>query len=166
MTTTSQKTPAKKATPKRSRTTKTATSKAPKSSTAKATAATKSKASKKAAAPQKAKAAPAATPVQPTVVNAPEAVVVGPAMRKKELIDAVVQRTGLKKRDVRPVVESMLGVIGEAMTEGRELIAQPFGKLRVHKQKTTATKRILFAKLHQNLPPDPSAAKVDGSSDT
>ncbi len=157
MTTSSSKAPAKKTTTKRSRTSKTTAPKKTKSSTTKAATTTKAKAG----APAKPKAAPAAQSVKPSVVNAPEAVVVGPSLRKKELIDAVVQRTGLKKRDVRPVVESMLGVVGEALAEGRELVAQPLGKLKVHKKKTTSSKRILFAKVHQNLPPDPSSASTD-----
>lgn len=161
MSTTSKKsTPKKTAAKPRSRATKATTAtKAPAKTTAAKTRASKkattpSKAAKTAAptTPSKAKA-PAAQKAKPTVVNAPTPVVVGPAMRKKELIDAVVQRTGMKKKDVKPVVESMLGVLGDALAEGRELVAQPMGKLRVHKQKTTARKRILFAKLHQNLPP-------------
>lgn len=85
-------------------------------------------------------------------------------MRKKELIDAIVQRTGLKKREVRPVVESMLGVVGEALAGGRELVVPPLGKLRIHKKKTTAKKRILFAKLHQNLPPESATETPDDTT--
>ncbi|MEM6303092.1 MAG: HU family DNA-binding protein [Pseudomonadota bacterium] len=99
------------------------------------------------------KAPPAAQTATPAVVNGPEPIVVGPELRKKELIDTVVQRSGMKKRDVKPIVETMLAVFGEGLAEGREVIAPPMGKLRVHKKKTTAKKRILFAKLHQNLPP-------------
>ncbi len=79
---------------------------------------------------------------------------VGPAMRKKEIIEEVVLRTGMKKRDVKPVIESMLSVLGEGLGQSRELVIPPLGRVKIHKQKTTPKKRILFAKVHQNIPQD------------
>ena len=91
----------------------------PKASATKATAAS---APTKAAAATKAPAAKTATP---TVVDAPKAVILGPVMRKKELVDTVVTRSGLKKKDVKPVVEQMLAVMGEAIGDNRELNLPP-----------------------------------------
>lgn len=56
-------------------------------------------------------------------------------MKKPELFEAVVTRTGLKKRDVKPAVEAALAVIAEALIKGEELNLPPMGKLRVVKSK-------------------------------
>lgn len=97
-------------------------------------------------------APPAAKKVAPTVVDAPQAVIVGPMMRKKELIDTVVARSGLKKKDVKPVVESILSVLGEALSDNRELNLPPLGRLKVRREKQLANGRIVVAKIRQPLP--------------
>ena len=56
-------------------------------------------------------------------------------MKKPALLDAVVARTNLKKRDVKPAVEAALAVIVEALENGEELNLPPMGKLRVVKTK-------------------------------
>ncbi len=54
-----------------------------------------------------------------------------PTLRKKELIDRVVARSGIKKKDAKPTVEAMLAVLGEALGNGEELNLHPFGKMKV-----------------------------------
>lgn len=56
-------------------------------------------------------------------------------MKKPELLDAVVARTNLKKRDVKPAVEAALAVIAEALVRGDDMNLPPMGKLRVVKSK-------------------------------
>lgn len=56
-------------------------------------------------------------------------------MKKPELLDAVVARTNLKKRDVKPAVEAALAVIGDALARGEQVNLPPMGKLRVIKAK-------------------------------
>lgn len=56
-------------------------------------------------------------------------------MKKPELLDAIVTRTNLKKRDVKPAVEAALAVIADALREGTELNLPPLGKLRIVKSK-------------------------------
>ncbi|MEL6841435.1 MAG: HU family DNA-binding protein [Pseudomonadota bacterium] len=56
-------------------------------------------------------------------------------MKKPELLDAVVARTNLKKRDVKPAVEAALAVIGDALARGEQVNLPPMGKLRVIKSK-------------------------------
>jgi len=85
----------------------------------------------------------------PQVTKSPNAVIVGPMMRKKELIDTVVTRSGRKKKDVKPVVEAMLEVLGEALEDNRELNLQPMGKLKVRREKMMPNGRILIAKIRQ-----------------
>jgi nucleoid DNA-binding protein len=56
-------------------------------------------------------------------------------MKKPELLDAVVTRTNLKKRDVKPAVEAALAVIGDALRDGTVVNLPPLGKLRLVKSK-------------------------------
>jgi len=57
-------------------------------------------------------------------------------IKKPELLEEVVLRTNLKKRDVKPAVEAALAVLGDALRDGAEVNIPPLGKLRVVKSKT------------------------------
>ncbi len=70
-------------------------------------------------------------------------------LRKKELIDQVVARSGVKKRDAKPVVEAMLAVLGESIDAKRPLHLEPMGKLRVNRSKDTPNGRIHICKLRR-----------------
>ena len=84
------------------------------------------------------------------VVNAPTVVVAGVEMKKKELIDLVVERSGIKKRFAKPTIEAALAVLGEAMAEGRPLNLKPMGKVKVHKSKPIAGGQVLMARVRQH----------------
>lgn len=56
-------------------------------------------------------------------------------LKKPELFEAVVTRTNLKKRDIKPAVEAALAVIADALRDGSELNLPPLGKLRIVKSK-------------------------------
>lgn len=76
-------------------------------------------------------------------------------MRKKELIDLVVERSGVKKKDAKPVVEAMLVVLGEAIADSRELNLHPMGKLKVRRVKQMPNGRVMVTKIRQPLPNKP-----------
>lgn len=95
---------------------------------------------------------PMATPTAPSVVEKLSPVVMSNELKKKELFDLVVARSGLKKKDVKPVVEAMLGVLGvlgDVLAEQRELNLQPLGKLKVQRAKELPDGRALVLKLRQ-----------------
>ena len=58
-----------------------------------------------------------------------------PALKKKELINTVVERSGIKKKDAKPVIEAMLAVLGQTLAEGREMNLQPLGKIKINRAK-------------------------------
>ncbi|AXI50971.1 MULTISPECIES: HU family DNA-binding protein [unclassified Sulfitobacter] len=89
------------------------------------------------------------TAAAPAVVEAPRPVILGPVMRKKELIDTVVERSGVKKRDAKPVVDAMLAVLGEALSDSRELNLLPFGKLKVINEKELKNGKMIRVKVRQ-----------------
>lgn len=70
-------------------------------------------------------------------------------MKKKELIDLVVTRSGIRKKSAKPVVEAMLEVLGEAVAEGREFNLQPLGRLRINRSVVRPNGRVTVCKLRQ-----------------
>ena len=86
-------------------------------------------------------------------------------VRKRELIDRVAQRSGMKKRDVKPMVEAMLSVMGQALSDGEELNLQPFGKLRVARRKDLANGQVLTVKLRRSGPSIQQTAGPENGQD-
>lgn len=137
----------------------------PEKATAKAPAKTAAKPAKPAGkAAKPAKPAPVETPVTTAIPSAPAAeaqapvaklvtsaapVVTGPEMKKRDLIDRVVKRAGVKKKEAKPVVEAMLAILGEALTDGRDLNLKPLGRLKVTRVKDSGNGRVLICRLRQ-----------------
>ncbi|WP_375282127.1 HU family DNA-binding protein [Pseudooctadecabacter sp.] len=124
----------------------TKTTAAPKKATAKKTTAKPAKATATKVA-AKASAAPKATVVEtvkPKVAAAP--------VKKPELIDRVMSETGMKKKDVKPVVEAMLHVLGRALVQGEELVIPPLGKVMVKNSKDLANATVMNIKIRQPNP--------------
>lgn len=74
----------------------------------------------------------------------------GNELKKRELLDLIVTRTGVKKRDAKPVMEAMLTLMSEAITAGRELNLEPMGKLKTNRIKETENGRITIMRLKQS----------------
>ncbi|MCO4839879.1 MAG: HU family DNA-binding protein [Rhodobacteraceae bacterium] len=86
-------------------------------------------------------------------------------MRKKELIDLVVERSGLKKKDAKPIVEATLAILGEALAEARELNLQPLGKVKVRREKLMPNGRVLVTKIRQSMGSEGSDSADSDSDD-
>lgn len=87
----------------------------------------------------------------PVVVTTSDAASPAPGLNKKELIDEAVLRSGVKKKDAKPVVEALLAVLGEAVAEGRDLNLRPFGKLRVNRSEARSNGTVHMCRLRQPL---------------
>ncbi|SFQ56646.1 DNA-binding protein HU-alpha [Roseivivax halotolerans] len=72
-----------------------------------------------------------------------------PDLKKRELVDKIVKRTGIKKKDVKPVIEEALQILGDALSEGRELNLKPFGKMKVQRVKDVQNGQVLVTKVRQ-----------------
>ncbi|MGJ5618928.1 HU family DNA-binding protein [Sulfitobacter sp. MF3-043] len=90
-----------------------------------------------------------------TVVDGPQAVILGPVLRKKELIETVVTRSGVKKKDAKPVVDAMLAVLGDALADNRDLILPPLGRIKIRREKKLPNGRVLTVKIRQTAPLTP-----------
>ncbi|MFP7673260.1 HU family DNA-binding protein [Marivita sp. S0852] len=103
------------------------------------------------ATPARATPAAAKAPDPEVVVNESPRIT-EPELKKKELIDTIVARSGVKKRDAKPVIEAMLAVLGETIANGRELNLAPMGKLKITRMKKTTKAHIITTRLRRNEP--------------
>ena len=141
--------------------TKTAT-KTPKKATKSTTVAPK--VATKPVATAKAVATPAKTAVTPkaTIIETVKPVVADAPIKKPELIERVMAETGMKKKDVKPVVEAMLAVLGRALTKGEDLTVPPLGKLMIKRTKEAANATIVTVKLRHPKNPGGPAKTIIG----
>lgn len=120
-----------------------------KSTTTRKTPAKRSTAPKAATAKSQApKTAQAAAP-KTTVVSTVKPVVSENPIKKPELIDRVVAQSGMKKKDVKPVVEAMLAVLGQSLLKGEALVLPPLGKVMVKNTKDLANASVMNVKVRQ-----------------
>lgn len=70
-------------------------------------------------------------------------------LRKKELIDRVVERSGLKKRDAKPAVEAALAILGETLAGGQGWNLPPLGKLRLNRSEDKGNGRVIVCRIRQ-----------------
>ena len=73
--------------------------------------------------------APAATP-DARVLGSAQEVAEGQTIKKKDFIDRVVERSGVKRRDVKPAVEAALSELADLLASGAELSLPPMGKIK------------------------------------
>jgi DNA-binding protein HU-alpha len=81
-----------------------------------------------------------------------------PTLRLKDLVDRVVERSGAKKKDAKPVVEATLAVLGEALGKGEGLNLPALGRARVNRQKETEGGGTMVVKFRRVAP---RAVKLD-----
>lgn len=68
-------------------------------------------------------------------------------LRKKDFIDRVVEKSGLKKKDVRPAVDAVLAAMADSLAAGEDLVLPPLGKLKVARVKDLPNGKLLSIKL-------------------
>ncbi|MCG6559335.1 HU family DNA-binding protein [Ruegeria sp. 1NDH52C] len=85
----------------------------------------------------------------------------GNELRKRELIDLVVARSDVKKKYVKPAVEAMLAIMGEAISEERDLNLQPLGKLKVNRSTDKGNGQVIICKLRRSTQAEEEVEKLD-----
>ena len=70
-------------------------------------------------------------------------------LRKKELIERVVARSGIKKKDAKPTIEAMLAILGEALENGEVLNLRPMGKVVVKRKIDKPNANILVCRIRR-----------------
>lgn len=124
-----------------------------KTTTAKAkTTATKKASTKPAVAKTTvAKAAAAVSAAKPAAsVVSDNKPVVENLMKKKDLIDRVVVESGMKKKDVKPIVEATLEVLAKSLAEGESMNLPPLGKVMINRAKELPNAKVYITKIRQS----------------
>lgn len=136
-----------------SRSTRTATGTSPARKPASKPKATSAKSAAKAATQAGPVPAPAPSPA-PVVVTEKVPTASAPDLRKQELLAKVVSKSGVAKRDAKPVVEAMLDLMAEALRDGRDLNLNPMGKIIIKKSKPVSNGTVLTTRvrLKQKMP--------------
>ncbi|MEM6761160.1 MAG: HU family DNA-binding protein, partial [Pseudomonadota bacterium] len=78
-----------------------------------------------------------------------EPVVSGPDYRKKELLDAVAAKTGMKRSEVKKVIDATLFEMGAALQDSRDLNLQPFGNVKINRERKLSAGRVLVTRIRQ-----------------
>lgn len=76
-------------------------------------------------------------------------------LRKTALIERVVEATGQKRKDVKPILEATLQALGDALVAGEDLQMMPMGKVKIHKRKVVNGDDVMMLKMRRNGKPTP-----------
>lgn len=79
---------------------------------------------------------------------------------KKELIERLVRDTDMKKGDARRALDSVLGVLREALAEGSDIAAAPLGKIKIARTKDTATGQLVVCRVKLKDPVSSSEPSI------
>ena len=109
---------------------------------------------------------PSAAPVSTAVpAAAPEVKVVTPAedtrFLKKHLLEKVAERSGVRKNEVRPILDAVLAELGEAFAEDAEMVLQPLGKVMVKQVKDVKNATVYTCRIRRS-----TAQSGDAATDT
>ncbi len=98
----------------------------------------------------------AARPAAPPAEDAAVAVVKARAvLKKKDFIDRVTARAGIRKSDAKAGVEATLATLAAALAEGQDIALPPLGKIKVVREKPGKSGRQFVLRL---TTPGPDAA--------
>jgi len=87
-----------------------------------------------------------------------------PIVRRKEMVERIVARAGLKPNAVKHVLDAVLHELGDALSREETLALPPFGKVTVNRRKETENAEILICKIRRNKAVT-SASEIVGSTD-
>ncbi len=71
----------------------------------------------------------------------------GEQVRKKDFVDQLAGASGIRKGDVRIVLDAALTLIGERLKAGDEIALPPLGRLRLIKERDNGKARIATLRL-------------------
>jgi DNA-binding protein len=97
-----------------------------------------------------------------TVVKTEDATVM---LRKKDMLQRLAERTGMRKNQIKPVMEAVLAELGDALIKGESLNLPPLGKLSVNRSIAQENADVVICKLRRAKAPGAGSA-LDASEDT
>ena len=76
-------------------------------------------------------------------------------LRMRDILERVVDRSGMKKGEARTAIEATMAVIGEAIENGEDIDLPGFGKLKLQREKETQRGKAYVLRLVRNTPGEP-----------
>jgi len=102
-----------------------------------------------------------AAPMNDTLVNvAPVKVETVKVVRRKELVERIAARSGVKPNLIKSVLDAVLMEIGDALSGNEALQVQPLGKLSVKRRKDLPDGEVLNCKLRRKTQVETSPAEA------
>lgn len=71
-------------------------------------------------------------------------------LKKKEFLERVVERSGMRRGDAKTAMEATLAILGEALAAGEEVNVPPLGKAKVNREKDTPRGKAYALRLVRN----------------
>lgn len=105
-------------------------------------------------------ARPAAAPAEEGAVAVVKARAV---LKKKDFLDRVVARAGIRKSDAKAGAEATLAALAAALAEGQEIVLPPLGKIKVVREKAAKSGRQFVLRLA--MPADAAATEALAEGD-
>lgn len=68
-------------------------------------------------------------------------------LKKKDFLDRVVARAGIRKSDAKAGAEATLAALAAALAEGQEIVLPPLGKIKVVREKAAKSGRKFVLRL-------------------
>lgn len=89
-------------------------------------------------------------------------------LSKKELLEAVVAESGMKKGEARRALDAVLSVMHGALSEGKDISAAPLGKIKIARKKQTPNGELAVLRVKLKTPGGtaPPKARKDPVADT
>lgn len=102
---------------------------------------------------------PVAAPDEAALIHKPDPTL--DLLRKKELLDTVAERSGVKRKDVKLVVEALLATLGETLDAGRQIQLPPLGKVKINRILEKENGNVLICRLRRPAKTTPEAVAPD-----
>lgn len=70
-------------------------------------------------------------------------------LQKRQFLNAVAQRSGMRPAQIKDVVEAVLAELGDAIASGQTLALPPLGRARVNRQKDVSGSEVIILRLRR-----------------
>lgn len=72
-------------------------------------------------------------------------------LQKRQFLNAVAQRSGMRPAQIKDVVEATLAELGDAIASGQTLALPPLGRARVNRQKDLSGSEVIILRLRRRV---------------
>lgn len=104
------------------------------------------------------------TPIPNPASDTGEAPTLSQVVRRKEFITRVAENSGMKRGQVRQVLDAALREMGQSLVRGEALNLPPLGKISINRAKETANADVVICKLRRSKSMDDAPRENSGEN--